>query len=231
MNESRRPEVSRRLRDALRFFPNRTAAARAAGVGKSSLQRWLDGESDPSFEGLASLAETAGISLDWLAYGRGNKYIDGPLAEDTDQPINGSVVNGLAIVPRILITDFADYDPGERRKIEGDYMGLHIKQLRRLTGAEVGSLVALIATGEGMAPTIRSGDLLFVNVRANILQDEGVYVIGMDETWTLKRLQRIKDQIEVRSDNATVARPVLYTQEEFAKLRIAGRVVSITRPF
>ena len=39
------------------------------GVAKSSFQRWVEGRSDPSFEGLSRLAEATGTSLDWLARG------------------------------------------------------------------------------------------------------------------------------------------------------------------
>lgn len=63
--------IGDRLREVERtHFRNRSEAAQAAGVAKSTFQNWIEGKSDPSFSGLARLAEQAEISLDWLAYGR-----------------------------------------------------------------------------------------------------------------------------------------------------------------
>lgn len=70
-----RIEVGNRLRELEKRFANRAAAAKAAGVAKSTFQNWVEGKADPSFEGLAKFAAAVDVSLDWLAYG----------AEDTTQ--------------------------------------------------------------------------------------------------------------------------------------------------
>lgn len=63
--------IGDRLREVERtHFRNRAEAAKAAGVAKSTFQNWVEGKSDPSFSGLARLAEEADFSLDWLAFGR-----------------------------------------------------------------------------------------------------------------------------------------------------------------
>lgn len=64
-----RAEVGTRLRELENRFKNRAAAAEAAGVAKSTLQNWIEGKSDPSFEGLVKLANAAGVSVEWLATG------------------------------------------------------------------------------------------------------------------------------------------------------------------
>ncbi|MEX0758758.1 MAG: helix-turn-helix transcriptional regulator [Tistlia sp.] len=69
---SYRTELGKRLREVEKRFKNREEAAIAAGVAKSSLQRWVEGRSDPSFEGLAKLAKASGTSISWLAYGEGS---------------------------------------------------------------------------------------------------------------------------------------------------------------
>ncbi|QPC44597.1 helix-turn-helix domain-containing protein [Kaustia mangrovi] len=62
-----RTEVGNRLRELEKRFKNRAEAASAAGVAKSTLQSWIEGKADPSFEGLSRLAAKTGTSLDWLA--------------------------------------------------------------------------------------------------------------------------------------------------------------------
>ena len=67
-------DVGNRLREAEAHFKNRARAAETAGVSKSTFQRWENGESDPSFSGLARIAAETGVSLDWLATGKGDMY-------------------------------------------------------------------------------------------------------------------------------------------------------------
>lgn len=67
--QSFRSQVGNRLRALEKKFSNRAAAAKAAGVAKSTLQSWVEGKADPSFEGLTRLAAAAGVSMEWLANG------------------------------------------------------------------------------------------------------------------------------------------------------------------
>lgn len=45
-------------------------AAQIAGVTAEQVAKWRDGKAKPSFKAVASLANVAGVSLDWLATGR-----------------------------------------------------------------------------------------------------------------------------------------------------------------
>jgi phage repressor protein C with HTH and peptisase S24 domain len=67
-----RSGVGNRLREVEKRFANREAAARAAGVAKSTLQSWIEGKSDPSFIGLVRLSQATDCDLNWLATGEGN---------------------------------------------------------------------------------------------------------------------------------------------------------------
>ncbi|WP_370693994.1 helix-turn-helix domain-containing protein, partial [Klebsiella pneumoniae] len=60
-------------------------AAEAAQVGLSSLHRWIAGEGMPAFNSLALLAAAVGVSLDWIASGRGEMY---PTEGSAGQPGN-----------------------------------------------------------------------------------------------------------------------------------------------
>lgn len=65
--------VGDRLREAEQLFTNRTAAAEAAGVSKSTFERWVNGRTDLSLDGLARFAKATGYTLEWLAFGEGPK--------------------------------------------------------------------------------------------------------------------------------------------------------------
>ena len=68
-----RAEIGERLRDVEKEFPNRTAAAEAAGVSKSTFQRWVDAQTDITIDALIKLAAATDYSAEWLAFGRGPK--------------------------------------------------------------------------------------------------------------------------------------------------------------
>lgn len=93
MVPSFRVELGTRLREVEKRFKNRAEAARAAGVAKSTLQNWIEGKADPSFQGLAALAKAADISMDWLATGR---QPDTPDNITLTQEIDGKLM-GLAL--------------------------------------------------------------------------------------------------------------------------------------
>jgi transcriptional regulator with XRE-family HTH domain len=81
-----RSEVGSRLREVEKSFKNRATVAAVCDVSKSTFQNWIEGRADPSFEGLARLSAATGISLDWLATGRGGKDVGttAPAAVDED---------------------------------------------------------------------------------------------------------------------------------------------------
>ncbi|MGB0694016.1 MAG: helix-turn-helix domain-containing protein [Rhodospirillaceae bacterium] len=58
-------------------FRTREEFAEAAGVGKTTVHRWLTGDGDPQSMGLFNLARSTDVSLDWLMTG------DGPRTRST----------------------------------------------------------------------------------------------------------------------------------------------------
>lgn len=67
-----RKAVSDRLRLAIsETGMTLDAFTHAAKIPISSLKRWLSGTSDPAFSSIMVVAEVAGVSLDWLATGKG----------------------------------------------------------------------------------------------------------------------------------------------------------------
>jgi transcriptional regulator with XRE-family HTH domain len=51
------------------------------GVSTDSLQRYLRGEVRPPIDALVRLAEAAGVSVEWLATGRGGQSVRGAMAD------------------------------------------------------------------------------------------------------------------------------------------------------
>lgn len=63
------PQFGTRLQTLYEAVGGITKASAMSGVGLETLASWRDGKSRPAFLALASLAEAARMSLDWLATG------------------------------------------------------------------------------------------------------------------------------------------------------------------
>lgn len=107
-----RSKLGSRLRFIEKEFKNREEAADAAGVAKSSFQRWVEARSDPSFEGLSRLCAATGFSLDWLATGEGPMRIDEAppvpaippptAALPVDEALMGRLLEGIVLLYKEL---------------------------------------------------------------------------------------------------------------------------------
>lgn len=107
-----RRDVGIRLRRIEEHFRNREEAAKAAGVSKATLQRWVHGTADPSFEGLARLAAETGYSLDWLATGEGPERRGGAqLAPATSAPARD------VVLLTVVLKEIEDWLDRSRRRL------------------------------------------------------------------------------------------------------------------
>ncbi len=83
----------------------------------------------------------------------------------------------------------------------------------------------LFADGESMEPSIRSGDILLVNVSDQRVRIDGIYVLRLDGVLLVKRLQRLPGNvIKVSSDNAVYG-PYEITADTLDDFAVIGPVV------
>jgi hypothetical protein len=133
----------KRLEEVSSNFASRAAFAKAAGLSAAALQHYLAG-SEPTRPALISLASAAGVSVTWLATGRGPKTgSDGDLPPD------------LMVVPffdlRRNIYPLMTVPPSDVAVIRRSYLQ-----------NPVGDLIAVPAMND-LSPYISGGDLLVVD--------------------------------------------------------------------
>jgi hypothetical protein len=132
------------------------ALAHAAGVSDSSVHLWLTG-SEPSREKLVRLAEAGGVTVEWLAAGRG------PMRADL-------LPEGWILVRRLEGESEIDFQGVDSLALKKDWIS-------SLPGSpESDALLLIEAGGDAMAPYIESGDLVLINVRDRTLRD-GVWAL------------------------------------------------------
>lgn len=106
---------------------------------------------------------------------------------------------------------------------------LHFKQewIRQELRASPNDLYLIYVDGESMEPTLRPGDVILVDHRDQAQARDGVYVLRLDGTLLVKRLQKLPGGIiEVTSDNPAYKSFTLKLSEmKEQDFDIIGRVV------
>jgi transcriptional regulator with XRE-family HTH domain len=80
---SNRKAFGDRLRLAMKGRLTQEELAKATGASLSGVKKWLSGASDPGWSGIVAAAQVCGISLDWLATGKGQMRPGGAAAAST----------------------------------------------------------------------------------------------------------------------------------------------------
>jgi len=93
--------------------------------------------------------------------------------------------------------------------------------------AQPNDLYLIFVDGESMEPTLRPGDIILVDRRdAHSIPRDGIYVLRMDNSLLVKRLQRLPGRkVKVTSDNPAYEPFDLSLDAPGEDLAIIGRVV------
>lgn len=70
------PELALRIQELIDISGNLNKLAKKSGLSSTTIKRYLLGTSDPSRMSLVALSKTTGIRMEWIATGKGLKYID-----------------------------------------------------------------------------------------------------------------------------------------------------------
>jgi phage repressor protein C with HTH and peptisase S24 domain len=213
-------EFRRRLRLIMQQFGSVADLAKAVGVSDNAIYKWVSGRGQPGMTSLVSLAQAAGVSVEWLATGRGESN---KVALDVPK-IQEAVGVGNVAMTREKVAPGSFYELQNTQIV--DFLNFQSDWLRR--HLEVGpTQVALIEViGDAMSPSIDNGDLCLIDLRAVRASHDGLYALQHGSDLSVKRLQREPDgTIMIRSDNPAYSPQRAQPQE----ITPFGRVIWIGR--
>lgn len=208
-------EFGTRLRLIMQQFGSVADLARAVGVSDNAIYKWVTGRGKPGMISLVNLARAAGVSVEWLATGKG-------------EPLK-TKLEPRAVLPR---SEFVQMPLHSLRGIDGkpslvssqivDYLNFRTDWLKRTLNAEARDLALIEAVGDSMSPTIDEADLVLADLRETRFKSDGIYVLRNGGDLSIKRIQREPDgKLAIRSDNPAY-QPVTVAPESIS---LVGRVI------
>ncbi|MFN3513421.1 MAG: helix-turn-helix transcriptional regulator [Phenylobacterium sp.] len=202
---------AQRAREAM--FPEKiTAFAQRVGLPQATVSKIMSGGSvaGPRLDIAAKIAEGLGVSLDWLAFGRG----DGPSTE--------SVLR----VPRYDVHLAAGAGAWNEGRVEVEHIPVTLSFLQQQFGRTTATgLAVLTARGDSMEPTIKDKGLVVIDQGVTELFDD-VFAFVLAGEARVKRFRRLTDGLMLISDNEDYP-PETVKGSDMERLQIIGQVLGV----
>lgn len=187
------------------------------GVHKNTLSNYERGLRVPDTKFVQRLLEIfPEASPGWLLTGEG----------PAERPEGEEVPEGFFLVP------FHEVElkrPGGGKLVSDqvvNYVSFNTDWVRNFLGVAPKDLALVAVKGDSMKPTLSDGDLVLVDLRANRIEDNAIYVIQFKDALIVRRLHRKLDgTVIVKSDNSSDYEPEVLAEEAAEALRIVGRVI------
>ncbi|MFT4266342.1 MAG: helix-turn-helix transcriptional regulator [Xenophilus sp.] len=166
-----------------------SALAKKAHISPSGLSRYFGG-GEPSRKVLLALAQATGTSVRWLASGTGSM-----LAEEPD--------NTWGTLRRLPLLSMDAPSEAMPAGDDTDFtaQAFCFRWLGK-NGFDIENLVAMEVRGDSMAPTLKAGSVVLVDLTRKQIEDDGIYLIRDTGVTLLRRLQlEVSGQVRALADN------------------------------
>lgn len=188
-----------------------------AQLSRSTLDNYIYGRSEPAASILVNLADSAGVSLEWLVAGRGAMRP----ANGVD-PTEFLLIRHYDLAPAAVALPDQETAPG--------LLALNRDWARRQFGLESANLAVITPPENGMPTVISGADFLLVDLSVTDLRGDGIYVHRRRSELRVKRLTPLPSGALI-VDSARPEDPIETLSPGFDHgLEIVARVVMILRP-
>lgn len=170
-----RADRIREVREEVLKVESQEDLSATLGVTRGAVGNWELGKG-VKMENLAKLADLAGVSLDWLAYGKGVRLLSD--ISNVPEPANAKVLGQVLRSP-VKIPQYGTAVGGE----DGEFV-LNGNELDSIfappTLSGVQGAYSVMVSGDSMSPRYDDGDTVFVHPRKRV--KKGDYVIAQIHT-------------------------------------------------
>lgn len=224
--------LSKRLDFLMEKF-GRTYLVENTDLSQSQLYRIRSGAST-SLDSALSIWQACGCSLQWLAAGIGEPFPDSEVRDSSAvyrAPIKPKQKDTFseyyALIPVLNVEASAGNGAVTESEEVAAVYAYRRDWLRDTLGASAEDLRIITVQGESMAPTLRSGELIFVDTRLDRFTGDGIYILRMGDDVLVKHVQRLPGQVlRVTSENTNYASfDIKLDEASNDEVAIVGRVV------
>nr|WP_281254637.1 helix-turn-helix transcriptional regulator [Pseudomonas segetis] len=182
--------------------------ARASGLSEGAIRSYLSGETFPTLDRLAQIAQANNVDPMWLAFGvtsiiEDDIYAYVPLYDARCSAGDGAWNDRCKVLVQLGFTRYS----------------------LRKKGLSPSDLACLRVDGDSMTGLLEDGDTVMIDQSRNTLEGEGVYVVLLDDHLYAKRLQRQFDGSVLIISHNKEYQPMTVPKDRLAELQIVGRVV------
>ena len=192
--------------------------ARLIGIKQPSVFKILSGETRNPKK-ILEIATALNVDPHWLKTGEGDPDPSYRIVE-VSEPQNPNTVRIDILDVEASAGNGAYLSPTEQGLLSQEFDLTFFRQ--QFGRADAKHLKLITVKGDSMAPTLESGDLLYVDISENYFAADGLYVFTFDGQTFIKRLQKVGKEMLVISDNPTY-KEWTFTQDD--NVFIHGRVV------
>ncbi|MCA8194136.1 S24 family peptidase [Burkholderia vietnamiensis] len=212
-----------------RWSGSEASFARAAKISQTGLNRIAQG-GFPTLPVLVQIAETAGVSVDWLATGRGDgldtKASASSNALQAVDTLGNSVdVSEFVFIPRYNVKAAAGHGQAVTDEAPTYTMAFRRYWIENYLHANPTDLSVLSVRGDSQQGVLNDRDVILID-RSQTSGSAGLYVLRIDGEIIVKTLQRLPGGIlEVSSANPAYKPFEVNMEKPPADFAIIGRVV------
>lgn len=193
--------------------------ARLIGIKQPSVFKILSGETRNPKK-ILEIATALNVDPHWLKTGEGDPDPSYRIVE-VSEPQNPNTVRIDILDVEVSAGNGAYLSPTERGLLSQEFDLTFFRQ--QFGRADAKHLKLITVKGDSMAPTLESGDLLYVDVSENYFSADGLYVFTFDDHTFIKRLQKRGREMWAISDNKEEYKEWEIKQDD--PVFIHGRVV------
>ena len=200
--------------------------AQDLGVHKNTLGNYEKGLRVPDAVFLNKLLEVfPEIDPEWLLTGQGAKLRYDEKVASTEASVQKGLSDEFVLVPRYEVAASAGGGATIHSEQIVDYLSFKSEWIRNIMGLSIKELALINVKGDSMEPTLSSDDLILVDLRERHIQENAIYVLRLNGSLLVKRIQQKLDgTVVVKGDNP-IYEPEVLKSEAAGLLNVIGRVV------
>lgn len=208
-----------------------------ANLSPPVIKKYVENDSTPNVERLIAIAEAGGVTVEWLATGKGAKYPNEVEQHHQHQVTEGACggyvanrdfLSEFALIPGYSVQVSAGWGSEGSDEVEPSRHLAFRKRWLKWRGFAEKDLVVVWAKGDSMEPIISDNNTLLVNIQRTTLTDGNIFVIRNENQLWVKRVQVMPNAWRLLSDNKLYD-AIEIPMDEQNGFQVVGQVVNISK--